>query len=70
MDINAAKRTRTIIMFLGPLLHQYSDFKLPFAGGCNLGTRTVEPHMTGLRAFGLDVEATTDYYHAVSSHTL
>ncbi|MBH2007408.1 UDP-N-acetylglucosamine 1-carboxyvinyltransferase [Candidatus Saccharibacteria bacterium] len=66
MDINAAKRTRTIIMFLGPLLHQYSDFKLPFAGGCNLGTRTVEPHMTGLRAFGLDVEATTDYYHAIS----
>lgn len=66
MDIEAAKRTRTIIMFLGPLLHQYSDFKLPFAGGCNLGKRTVEPHMTGLRPFGLTVEATTDYYHAVT----
>ena len=65
MDIEAAKRTRTVIMFLGPLLHQYKDFKLPFAGGCNLGTRTVEPHMTGLAPFGLDVEATTDYYHAV-----
>ncbi|OGL22238.1 UDP-N-acetylglucosamine 1-carboxyvinyltransferase [Candidatus Saccharibacteria bacterium RIFCSPHIGHO2_01_FULL_45_15] len=66
MDIEAAKRTRTIIMFLGPLLHQYNDFKLPFAGGCNLGKRTVEPHLTGLRAFGLDVEATTDYYHAIT----
>lgn len=66
MDIEAAKRTRTVIMFLGPLLHQYHDFKLPFAGGCNLGTRTVEPHMTGLAAFGLNVEATTDYYHAVT----
>jgi UDP-N-acetylglucosamine 1-carboxyvinyltransferase len=65
MDVEAAKRTRTVIMFLGPLLHQYSDFKLPFAGGCNLGTRTVEPHLAGLRPFGLDVEATTDYYHAV-----
>jgi UDP-N-acetylglucosamine 1-carboxyvinyltransferase len=65
MDIEAAKRTRTVIMFLGPLLHQYRDFKLPFAGGCNLGTRTVEPHLAGLRPFGLDVEATTDYYHAV-----
>lgn len=64
MDINAAKRTRTVIMFLGPLLHQYKEFKLPFAGGCNLGTRTVEPHMTGLAAFGLSVEATTDYYKA------
>ena len=65
MDIDAAKRTRTIIMFLGPLLHQFNDFRLPFAGGCNLGKRTVEPHMIGLRNFGLDVEATTDYYQAV-----
>ncbi len=64
MDVEAAKRTRTVIMFLGPLLHQYTSFQLPFAGGCNLGTRTVEPHMVGLRNFGLDVEATTDYYEA------
>ncbi len=64
MDIAAAKRTRTVIMFLGPLLHQYSDFRLPFAGGCDLGTRTVEPHMSGLAAFGLNVQATSDYYHA------
>lgn len=69
MDINAAKRTRTVIMFLGPLLHQYKDFKLPFAGGCSLGTRTVEPHMTGLAPFGLHVEATTDYYHATVKET-
>ena len=66
MDIEAAKKTRTVIMFLGPLLHQYHDFKLPFAGGCNLGTRTVEPHLVGLGAFGMDVVAApnTDYYHA------
>jgi len=66
IDVAAAKRTRTVIMFLGPLLHQYKDFRLPFAGGCNLGTRTVEPHMVGLAPFGLDVEARadTDYYQA------
>ena len=69
MDIAAAKRTRTVIMFLGPLLHQYEDFKLPFAGGCNLGTRTVEPHLTGLEPFGLHVEATSDYYHATVKET-
>ena len=66
MDIEAAKRTRTVIMFLGPLLHQYSHFELPFAGGCSLGTRTVEPHLTGLEAFGLSVEATSDRYKASS----
>lgn len=64
IDASAAKRTRTILMMLGPLLNQYSDFKLPFAGGCSLGVRTVGPHLHGLRAFGMDVEATTDYYHA------
>lgn len=66
MDISAAKRTRTIIMFLGPLLHQYRNFHLPFAGGCTLGTRTVEPHLSGLRHFGLDVTATTNYYDTTS----
>lgn len=69
MDVNAAKRTRTVIMFLGPLLHQYHDFRLPFAGGCNLGNRTVEPHMIGLAPFGLSVEArpNTDYYQATAN---
>ncbi|QJU05254.1 UDP-N-acetylglucosamine 1-carboxyvinyltransferase [Candidatus Saccharibacteria bacterium oral taxon 488] len=64
MDIAAAKRTRTVIMFLGPLLHQYHDFRLPFAGGCNLGKRTVEPHLSGLKHFGMQVEAESEYYHA------
>lgn len=62
IDVDAAKKTRTIIMFLGPLLHQYKKFKIPFAGGCSLGTRTVEPHMSGLKPFGLKVEATHEFY--------
>ena len=66
IDVEAAKKTRTVIMFLGPLLHQYKSFRLPYAGGCNLGKRTVEPHMVGLAPFGLSIEAkaTTDYYQA------
>lgn len=66
MDTAAAERTRTVIMFLGPLMHQYSHFNIPFAGGCSLGTRTVEPHMTGLAPFGLAVEATSTHYQATS----
>ncbi|MBR2830789.1 helix-turn-helix domain-containing protein, partial [Candidatus Saccharibacteria bacterium] len=57
MDIEAARRTRSIIMFLGPLLHRYKNFELPYAGGCSLGTRTVEPHIQALKSFGLDVDA-------------
>jgi UDP-N-acetylglucosamine 1-carboxyvinyltransferase len=64
IDETAARRTRSIIMFLGPLMHRTSDFELPYAGGCDLGTRTVEPHMTALRPFGLQVKATEGSYHA------
>ncbi len=64
IDVEAARRTRSVIMFLGPLLHRAETFDLPYAGGCNLGTRTVEPHMTALRFFGLEVKATEGAYHA------
>ncbi|ALX04800.1 MULTISPECIES: UDP-N-acetylglucosamine 1-carboxyvinyltransferase [Aeromicrobium] len=63
MDEAAARRTRSIIMFLGPLMHRVDQFELPYAGGCDLGTRTVEPHMTALRPFGLKVVATEGSYH-------
>lgn len=66
MDIEAAKKTRSIIMFLGPLMHQYKNFELPFAGGCSLGERTVEPHLDGLVPFGLSVETVTGKYKATA----
>lgn len=69
MDTAAAERTRSIIMFLGPLLHQYDQFEIPFAGGCSLGERTVEPHLSGLEPFGLSVETTTDKYK-VTAHPI
>src|ERR687889_398424 len=33
IDADAARRTRSIIMFLGPLLHRAPSFDLPYAGG-------------------------------------
>jgi UDP-N-acetylglucosamine 1-carboxyvinyltransferase len=67
IDVAAARRTRSIIMFLGPLMHRRDAFELPYAGGCDLGTRTVEPHMAALRPFGLEVKATEGSYHATVS---
>ncbi|MCC3651133.1 MULTISPECIES: helix-turn-helix domain-containing protein [Streptomyces] len=64
MDMEAARRTRSVIMFLGPLLHREDRFRIPYAGGCDLGTRTVQPHMTALRRFGLEITATDGIYHA------
>jgi UDP-N-acetylglucosamine 1-carboxyvinyltransferase len=70
MDEEAARRTRSIIMFLGPLMHREDVFELPYAGGCDLGTRTVEPHMAALRPFGLDVKATEGSYHATVNRVI
>lgn len=73
LDIEAARKTRSIIMFLGPLLHRYKEFQLPYAGGCSLGTRTVEPHIKALESFGLNVDAQCNsgfYDVKVNQHTL
>lgn len=57
MNIEAARRTRSILMFMGPLIHKYNRFELPYAGGCSLGTRTITPHLRALNEFGLEVDA-------------
>jgi UDP-N-acetylglucosamine 1-carboxyvinyltransferase len=54
-------------MLMGPLLQQYNHFKIPFAGGCELGTRTIEPHLNALSSFGLTIEAYSNGYYRVAS---
>jgi UDP-N-acetylglucosamine 1-carboxyvinyltransferase len=51
-------------MFLGPLLHDHPEFALPCPGGCDLGERTVEPHLAALRHFGLRLETAEGRYLA------
>lgn len=60
ISIDAARQTRSVIMFLGPLLHYFDHFSLPYAGGCHLGVRTIEPHLKALKPFGLEVDAKTN----------
>ena len=62
MDAEAARKTRSVLMLMGPLLHDHKEFKIPYAGGCKLGERTVEPHLFALENFGLNVVATKGHY--------
>lgn len=70
MNKDAARKTRSVIMFIGPLMHESTDFKIPYAGGCELGRRTVLPHLYGLQEFGVEVFTRTGHYHITAKpHT-
>lgn len=62
MDKNAARKTRSVIMLFGPLMHLFNEFKIPYAGGCKLGTRTVQPHLYALEEFGVSIVAKSGHY--------
>lgn len=66
MDIEAAARTRSVLMLLGPLAHLFPKFRLPHPGGCRLGERTVRPHLFALEKFGIEVKTTHDTYEVLS----
>lgn len=62
MDAQSARKTRSVLMLLGSLMHEHTAFQIPYAGGCKLGTRTVSPHLFALEQFGVDVVAETGHY--------
>lgn len=59
----AARKTRSVLMMIGSMLHDHKAFKIPYAGGCKLGTRSVAPHLYALEEFGVDIVATQGYYN-------
>jgi UDP-N-acetylglucosamine 1-carboxyvinyltransferase len=65
----AAKKTRSVLMMIGPLMHDHNSFGIPYAGGCKLGTRTVTPHFYALEEFGVNIVATKGSYQiSVDKH--
>jgi len=62
LNAKAARKTRSVLMMIGALMHDYNDFKIPYAGGCKLGARTVAPHLYALENFGVNIVAKDSYY--------
>ncbi|MBC7708163.1 UDP-N-acetylglucosamine 1-carboxyvinyltransferase [Polaromonas sp.] len=67
LDAVAARKTRSVLMLIGPLMHDFASFKIPYAGGCKLGTRTVAPHFYALEELGVSIVATTGFYEVTSA---
>ncbi len=62
INAEAGRKTRSIIMFMGPLMHLMGEFQIPYAGGCELGERTIRPHLFALEQLGLNVETHSGWY--------
>jgi len=67
IDKEAAVKTRSVLMLLGPLAHLLGNFNLPLAGGCKLGERTVRPHLFALEKLGVKIQTHHDHYAVTSA---
>ncbi len=50
------KKMRASVLVLGPLLARTGEASVPLPGGCAIGTRPIDLHLSGLEAMGADVE--------------
>lgn len=61
------KTMRGSILMLGPLLARFGEADVSLPGGCAIGTRPVNEHITGLEAMGADIEIEGGYIKAKAS---
>ncbi len=62
LNKKSATKTRSIVMFMGPLIHEFKKFSLPQPGGCKLGLRTVRPHLFALEKLGVKIKTLNKSY--------
>jgi UDP-N-acetylglucosamine 1-carboxyvinyltransferase len=62
MDVEAAAKIRSVLMMIGSLIHHVDAFKMPHAGGCKMGERTIAAHRYGLEELGVKINTKSDFY--------
>lgn len=63
MNRKSAVKTRSIILFMAGILAKFKNFDLPMSGGCQLGRRTIIPHIYALENFGVRIK---DFCHKLN----
>lgn len=70
LDQTLVKRLRSSVLLLGPLCAKTEKVTLPTPGGCYIGTRPIDTHITGLRQLGVAVSGSSDNEYTFSKkHT-
>lgn len=62
INTKSSGRIRSILMMIGALIHFEKEFKIPHAGGCKMGQRTITAHKYGLESLGASIETKDSYY--------
>ena len=64
------KTMRASILVLGPLISKFHKSITSYPGGCNIGSRPVNYHLSALKKLGMKYEIKQGYIHAVSNGRL
>jgi len=65
LNNTSAGKIRSVLMLIGGLIHREKIFRIPHAGGCKMGQRTIAAHRYGLEALGAKI-TTHDQYYEIS----
>jgi len=60
-------KMRASIYVLGPLLARYGQARVSFPGGCAIGTRPVDLHLSAMEALGAHIEVEHGYINATAT---
>jgi UDP-N-acetylglucosamine 1-carboxyvinyltransferase len=63
-------RMRASFWVLGPLLARLGEAQVSLPGGCAIGTRPVDLHLSGLKALGAEIDIEGGYVMAKAPHGL
>lgn len=63
-DYSLVKTMRASVLVLGPLLARYGVASVSLPGGCAIGARPVDIHLTGLEKMGAQIEIENGYIKA------
>lgn len=63
---NSATRIRSVLMMIGALIHVDKNFRIPHAGGCKMGQRTIAAHRYALEALGVKIGTLENFYQVTT----
>ena len=63
-------KMRASILVLGPMLSRFKHAKVALPGGCSIGTRPVDLHLSALEKMGADIKVEHGYIIAKAPHGL